>query len=630
MASARGRVIATALVALAAATLFSFAAPPDPEGGTGGALLAGSLSVRVVEAGTSAPIEGAFVMVGPAAGVPFAGNVKLTDVTGAASFAHASLTGPITVTAGAAAHSYTTIMDLGVSEVVLPLSPTTAPPTALIGDDFTGIEVNNGILCLGDGNLDFGMALPALSAQDALGGGALSGLSTTLEPFSTPQGDVQVFSNLYAPVQCEALSNFPKTSWHLRVPTGDLTLFGLTMRVPLADLLAAQTFLDLLQGASFHELDILRDRVVSGDSSALDLNADLPLIANLTLQIANGLPATDVIAAALGRITSAGGEELLLTMGLDGFDPDVDGPSASVVLETRPAIGELSDLVHGALVSQVGEAQPTGPGGSSTALRRTGFTPPATLTFSSFFDIVTIDSADDLTFTWSNVVLPTSPAADLNQTRLVHVVRVPNPDDPNATLMEGTTLWTLYTRGDDLSLTLPALPPSAPLAIPDPDTTPQADRLDFEHSVRGLGELPGVFTYDAFSFSDIVRFGTHSASNTRPLRCETTEEIGGLMVTPGVNPGEVTLSWEPSDHPCLETRTGRPYEVYAGSSARPASLPGTWPADPPFAQVTGQDLDGFLTDATFTHVPPAGMVYYVVVDRAVSGAEGPSGHYDFP
>lgn len=566
-------------------------------------------------------------MVGPASGVPFAGNVKLTDPTGAASFAHASLTGTITVTAGAAGHSYTTLMDLGVSEVVLPLTLLVTPSTARIGDSFAGIEVNNGFLCLGDGNLDFGLALPALPAQDALGDGALSGLSSTLEPFTTPQGDVPVFSNLYAPVQCEALSSFQKIFWHLRVPTGDLTLFGLTMRVPLSDLLAAQTFLDLLRASSFREMDILRDRVVSGDSSALDLNADLLLVTNLTMQITNGLPATDVIAAALGRITSTSGEELLITTGLDGFNPDVDGPSATVVLETRPASGEMADLVHGGLVSQVGDPPPAGPGGSSTALRRSGFTPPATLIFSSFFDIVTIDSADDLTFTWSDAVLPTSPAADLNVSRLVHVVRVPNSDDPNATMQDGTTLWTIYTRGVTSALTLPALPPSAPLALPDADATPQADRLDFAHSVRRLGDLPGAFNYDAFSFSDIARFGTHSSSNTLPLRCDTTEEIAGLMVTPGANPGEVTLTWEPGDHPCLETRTGRPYEIYAGAGARPAVLPGSWPVDPPFAQITAQDTDGLLTDATFTHVAPAGMVYYVVVDRAVSGAEGPSGHY---
>jgi len=629
MTPVRSRVIVAAACALAASGLCVSAAPPDPRGGTGGAPLAGTLSVRVVLGGATTPIAGAFVMAGPGSGIPFSGNVAFTDGAGAASFAHAALTGTIAVTAGAAGHAYTTILDLGVSEVVLPLDAAAAPVTARIGDGFSGIEVNNGFLCFGDGNLDFGMALPALSAQEALGGGALSGLSTTLEPFTTPQGPVPVFSNLYAPAQCEALSNFEKLSWHLRVPTGPLTLFGLTMRVPLSDLLAAQSFLDLLRASTFREMDILRDVVVTGDSAAFDLNADLPLTSNLTLQITNGLPATDVIAAALGRITDAGGEELLMTTGLDGFDPDVDGHAATLALETRAAVGELSDLVHGALVSQIGDAPPAGPGGSSSALRRSGFTPPATLAFGSFFDIVTLDSADDLTFDWSDPTLPASPAADLNVSRVDHVVRATNPDDPNDTVLNETTLWTLYSRGGDLSLTLPALPPSAPVAIPDPDATAEADRLDFEHSVRRLGDLPGAFSYDAFAFSDIVRFGTHTSSNERPLRCET-EEIAGLTVVLGANPGEVTLTWEASEHPCLETRTGRPYEVYAAGTARPVAPPGAWPSDPPFAPITDQDTDGSLADATFTHVPPAGMIFYVVVDRAVSGAEGPSGHYGPP
>jgi len=60
-----------------------------------------------------------------------------------------------------------------------------------------------------------------------------------------------------------------------------------------------------------------------------------------------------VIAAALGRITSATGKEQVILTGLDSFDPDLDGPAGTAVLTTRSAGGELDDLVHGALVSQL-------------------------------------------------------------------------------------------------------------------------------------------------------------------------------------------------------------------------------------------------------------------------------------
>jgi hypothetical protein len=58
-------------------------------------------------------------------------------------------------------------------------------------------------------------------------------------------------------------------------------------------------------------------------------------------------------------------------------------------------------------------------------------------------------------------------------------------------------------------------------------------------------------------------------------------------------------------------------------TARPATLPGTWPTDPEFVDVTAQDVDG---GPSFRHVPPAGNAYYLVAETLPSGP-GPSGHY---
>jgi len=59
--------------------------------------------------------------------------------------------------------------------------------------------------------------------------------------------------------------------------------------------------------------------------------------------------------------------------------------------------------------------------------------------------------------------------------------------------------------------------------------------------------------------------------------------------------------------------------------------PGAWPSDPVFTRITDEDLDGSLSNPGFTHLPTdQGLVLYVVVDRGLSGNEGPAGHYGSP
>jgi len=108
----------------------ALAGPADPAGGTGGEPLSGTLTVRVVAAGTTDPIAGAWVMVGPAEDQPFAGNTGFTNGSGEIVFEHALLTPPVTVTAGDTGRAYASLFDLTVAEVVLPLPPLETPATA--------------------------------------------------------------------------------------------------------------------------------------------------------------------------------------------------------------------------------------------------------------------------------------------------------------------------------------------------------------------------------------------------------------------------------------------------------------------------------------------------------------------
>ena len=628
----RFRRFSTPVVAAIAlvATVPVLASPPDPAGGVGGVPLAGSLTVRVVAAGGTAPIAGAMVLAGPAEGDPFPGNVALTDASGEAAFSNPALAGTVTVTAGASGRAYVTVYDLAVSEVVLPLPAIDPPPTARLGDQFAGIEVNNGIFCLGDTNLDFGIVLPAVPIDEALAGGAALTLSAASEPLSTPQGPVPVPGNLYFPRQCELGQYFEKSSYHLRVPTGRRTLYGLSARTPLSTFLSAVTIVDLVRSLTFREMDVLRDLSVAGDGDAADLDADLALTANMTLQISNAQAGTAVLAASGGRVTAPDGHEEVVLTGAGAFDPDAGGTSASLTLTTRPATGDLGDLVHAALVTQQRDTEAVGNGrGSTTALARSGLTPPVMRAFSSFYGIVEIESPDDASFTWTDVTSPTSPTArDWNTARLALRREAPDPDDPSQSASESRTYWILHAPGDVTALTLPRLPAAAPVAVPQPDATPDNDRLELSLAVQYLGDDPDGFSYDAFAFLDAGRYGTHVSTNDRPLRCATRSEISGLMLAKGATAGQIVLRWSASPDYCHDTLSGVGYAVLASATARPAAPPGSWPADPPFDEITLLDLDGSFRDATLTYVPfEDGAVYYLVVDRGLDGAPGPSGHY---
>jgi hypothetical protein len=522
------------------------------------------------------------------------------------------------------------VYELAVSQVVLPLPTIEQQPTARLGDQFAGIEVNNGLFCIGDGSLDLGIVLAAVPIDEALAGGAALTFSAASEPLSTPQGPVPVPGNLYFPRQCELAQYFEKSSYHARVPTGRRTLFGLSARAPLSTFLSAATFVDLIKALTFREMDVLRDVSVSGDSDGADLNADLPLTANMTLQISNGQPGTAVLVASGGRVTAPDGQEELVLTGAGAFDPDTDGAAATLTLATRPAAGDLSDLVHAALVTQQRDTDAIGNGhGSTTALARSGMAPPVTRAFSAFFDIVEIASPDDVTFGWTDVTSPSSPSTrHLSTTRLVLRREVPDPDDPSQSSGESRTYWILHAPGGATAVSLPELPVSAPVAVPRPDATPDNDRLDFSVAILHLGDDPDGFSYDAFAFRDAGRYGTHVSTNERPLRCATRTETPGLVLAKDSIAGRIVLSWSPSADYCHDTLSGIGYAVHASPAARPAASPGgAWPSDPPFANITGQDLDGSLSDATFTYAPPEGDIYYLVVDRGLDGAEGPSGHY---
>lgn len=87
--------------------------------------------------------------------------------------------------------------------------------------------------------------------------------------------------------------------------------------------------------------------------------------------------------------------------------------------------------------------------------------------------------------------------------------------------------------------------------------------------------------------------------------------------------GDVLLEWGAVTDPCLAE-----YRVRRAFRARPSVGAGNWPADPPFADVTGLDADATAVDTDFRAPATLGEnELYLVVGLGTDGVEGPSGHY---
>ena len=87
--------------------------------------------------------------------------------------------------------------------------------------------------------------------------------------------------------------------------------------------------------------------------------------------------------------------------------------------------------------------------------------------------------------------------------------------------------------------------------------------------------------------------------------------------------GDIRLDWGSVVDPCM---TG--YRVRRAFTARPVALPGAWPSDPAFADISGGDHDGSAADPTFTGTPTLGTTeYYLITTINSVGDEGPVEHY---
>jgi len=480
-------------VALGAMLLLATAAvATDPLGGTGGGPITGAVQVRVVEAGSGAPIEGAFVLVGPRPGEPFAGNWAITDGGGLASFAHAALAGPVTVTAGAAGWSWFTIAAVDAADLVLPLRPMPPPATPVqIGDFVSGIDVNNGSYHLGDGFVDMALILPALRLEQ-LTSFDLASLMGPPEIVTILGQEFEVPSNLFLPQQWELLTEINKDHWYLYPTPGTYTLSAMSGRISRDALLGGGDITQLLPLLDWKEIDI-RTAVVTGPSNEFDLTVDPDLVRTVTLNLANVPDNSTAWCLSVGDLDGMAGLGRLLPLGLNSLAcPGGSGPcSGPVTLTTTAATGEFAGMTYfPAVIVQGNETA-----GAVALLSRAPHPQAYTEDMTSFFR--PIDLAYQAgTFSWTDAANPEAGSPPVH----VQGLRIVEPTT-------GRLVWEVLARGDAFSFATPGLPPEAPAG------PAWGEAYRWDHQSLGLGyDLPS-FNYDAFAFSDLLAHTSHFAAD---------------------------------------------------------------------------------------------------------------------
>ncbi|MFC2172241.1 FG-GAP-like repeat-containing protein [Acidobacteriota bacterium] len=102
---------------------------------------------------------------------------------------------------------------------------------------------------------------------------------------------------------------------------------------------------------------------------------------------------------------------------------------------------------------------------------------------------------------------------------------------------------------------------------------------------------------------------------------EPADEVGNLRLTHDMG-GTIVLSWDSTIDPCS---TG--YRVFSATTASPSAPPGSFPDDPPFVDITIEDLDADRANEVYLHDSAALLLFYLVVDDRFDGSLGLAGHY---
>ncbi len=454
--------------------------------------LAGTLQVTIFDARTQQPIGGAFVMVGPGKGIPFAGNTAFTPADGIVVFTDPALVGPQTVSAGAAGFAYTAVIESASGSVRLPLYPSAAQngiygPKARVTGPVTGINtVSN------DGKLDIGMVLPAVSIDSVIGGNLNVEIPPDTASFPPPMGTIQLPGNIVVPYQTEYyILHFNKPNYKIDLPAQTTqSMYVVSARIPIGDILNFPSGGDptqLLKAAEIRQFGIQRDKPI-GNGLNLTIAAPDTLHTQLTV-VVNGAPhGTEVTAFSLGSLPKPGGGEEIV-----GYDTDfalADTLGSFLLASSNPG-GDIPDVSN--LVAGVYQDSSAYAAFSSGRIDRTHFTLPATRALSDFYVPPTLTRQGARLF-WNDVH---TPGSEPTPTWTVHSISA-GPLSPADTSVATTLLWRIIAPAGPGQFALPSLPaeaPGPPAGLIDVNATPEADRLIWDATIANpSGDLARVLT----------------------------------------------------------------------------------------------------------------------------------------
>ncbi|MCA9729522.1 MAG: hypothetical protein KC729_17680, partial [Candidatus Eisenbacteria bacterium] len=427
-------------------------------------VFAATLSVQVLDGRDGAPLDGAYVQVGPAPGVPFAGNIDFTDTNGMVTFDDPAITGPQTVTAAADGFARLSLLDAVTGSVVVRLSRETPQggiygPSAEISGTVTGIATTNN-----DGNFDIGFVYPAVQLIDLLRQNLDIEIPADTVNFPVV-GDVVIPGNVVVPNQIEFLIfNFSKPLYHFFIGDGSTYDFvSLAARIPTS---ALQLPLDeAINQAVMREIGIERQIPVSGNQ-VLNINSDIDLTRNLTVNVPEAPNGTTIQVAAVADVPNPSGVRTIyfdLKTGLR----DAGG---SFLLSGRNPTGDLSDAVP-YLAGSYGDSS-TADAFSAGRVDRSSLVLPATRTLGDFFLLPDL-TQNGAQYEWSDVARPgitPDPTWAMGSFRLEPVT----PGDGSVTTQN---LWDVWSVADAFALTLPTLSGAAPGGIPDVGGTAEDDQI---------------------------------------------------------------------------------------------------------------------------------------------------------
>ncbi len=462
---------------------------------------AASVAVRVLDARDLSPITGAFVQVGPAPGLPFAGNSGLTGPDGRITFSDGAISGPQTVTAGADGFALFSVMDAVVDSVTLRLTRelpegSALGPTAEVSGTVTNIATQNN-----DGNLDLAFVYPAVRLADLLGERNLP-IEVPADTVNFPViGPTVLPGNVVLPSQVEFLFfTFSKPSYHFSI--GDAAIYdfiALAGRVPIDALTLPLE--EVLNAVTFREVGVERQIAVNGPRT-LNINSDLDLSHNLTVNVPEAPNGSSITVASVADLPSPAGLHTLFLDGKTGLADTQD----SFLLSGKNPSGDMSDAVPylaGTYAdSSIADLFSAG------RVDRSSLVLPATRTLGGFFALPDLSQAG-AQFLWSDVSHPgSSPTWALASFRV-------EPSDAADSTVTVRSIWQVAAPASPRSFVLPVLAPGAPGGIPDLGQTPDADQLVWDHLLADpAGALQGVLDDPLSSAS---RFSRRKLPVTPPV-----------------------------------------------------------------------------------------------------------------